>query len=101
METIISALIGAGVAIITCIINNNMQHTKEQHSIEMQIQAVNANYDKSTALIEQQIRELSERVNKHNNLVERMYDCEKLSAHLSDLISGIDERVDRLEDDRK
>ena len=76
METIASALIGAVVAIVTCLINNNTQRAKEQHSIEMQIAAVNANYDKSTALIQAQINELSERVNKHNNLIERMYKCE-------------------------
>ena len=76
MEAIASALIGAVVAIVTCLINNNTQRAKEQHAIEMQIAAVNANYDKSTALIQAQINELSERVNKHNNLIERMYKCE-------------------------
>lgn len=102
METIIGAAIAGVVAVVTCLINNNMQRAKEQHSIEMQIQAINANYDKSTALIEQKIEALSVHVNKHNQLVERMYDCEKLTAHISDLLAGLDERVDRLEgDDRR
>lgn len=76
METIVSALIGAVVAIVTCLINNNVQRTKEQHAIEMKIAEINANYDKSTALIKKEIQDLSERVNKHNNLIERMYRCE-------------------------
>ena len=101
METIAGALIGAVVAIVTCLINNNVQHTKEQFAIEKQIQAINANYDKSTALIEQKINELSDHVNKHNNLVERMYDCEKITAHLNDIMMLLDDRVDKLEDDRK
>lgn len=76
MESIISALIGGAVAVITCLINNNVQRTKEQHGIEMKIAEINANYDKSTALIKKDIQELSERVNKHNNLIERMYKAE-------------------------
>lgn len=64
------------LTLVGCFINNNLQRAKEQHAIEMQIAAVNANYDKSTALIQAQIEELSGRVNKHNNLIERMYKCE-------------------------
>lgn len=101
METIIGAAIAGVVAVVTCLINNNMQRAKEQHAIEMQISSINANYDKSTALIEQKIETLTEHVNKHNQLVERMYDCEKITAHISDLLTGLDERVDRLEDDKK
>ena len=102
MESIIPALIGAVVSIVVCLINNNAQRTKEQHGIEMKLAEVNANYDKSTALIEQKIVELSEKVSKHNNLVERMYSVEKLTAHLSDIQQVLDDRVDKLEaDDRK
>lgn len=99
MEGIIPALIGAVVSIVVCLINNNAQRTKEQHGIEMKLQEVNANYDKSTALIEQRISELAEKVQKHNNLVERMYSVEKLTAHLSDIQTILDERIDRLEGD--
>ena len=94
METIASALIGAVVAIVTCLINNNTQRAKEQHSIEMQIAAVNANYDKSTALIQAQINELSERVNKHNNLIERMYKCE-------DRLNIVEHDIKDIRDDMK
>ena len=74
--TLLTVIIPSVLTLVGCMINNNVQRTKEQHSIEMQIQAVNANYDKSTALIQAHIEELSERVNKHNNLIERMYKCE-------------------------
>ena len=74
--TLLSIIIPSVLTLLGCMINNNMQRAKEQHSIEMSIQAVNANYDKSTALIQSHIEELSERVNKHNNLIERMYKCE-------------------------
>jgi hypothetical protein len=73
---IMSIIIPSAITLIGCLINNNVQRTKEQHAIEIQIMEVNSNYDKSTALIKKEIQDLSERVNKHNNLIERMYKCE-------------------------
>ena len=73
---IMSIIIPSAITLIGCMINNNVQRTKEQHAIEIQIMEVNSNYDKSTALIKKEIQDLSERVNKHNNLIERMYKCE-------------------------
>lgn len=95
MESIISALIGGAVAVITCLINNNVQRTKEQHAIEMQIAGINANYDKQTAIIKQQIETLTEHVNAHNDLVKRMYNVENLTVRLKDMID------DLREDDRR
>jgi len=95
MESIISALIGGAVAVITCLINDNVQRTKEQHAIEMKIAEVNANYDKQTALITQQIVSLTEHVNKHNNVIERLYDVEKLTVRLQDMVNEL------REDDRR
>ena len=51
ISTIISALISGGVAIIAC----NKQH------------------DKTMALVQYRLEELEKKVDKHNNLVERMY----------------------------
>lgn len=79
MEAIVNIMgivIPSAITLIGCMINNNMQRAKEQHAIEMKIAEINANYDKSTALIKKEIQDLSERVNKHNNLIERMYRCE-------------------------
>lgn len=74
--TLATGLMSAIVAIITCMVNNNMQRVKEQHAIELRIAEVNANYDKTTALIKSQINELAKDVSKHNNLIDRMYSCE-------------------------
>lgn len=73
---IMGIVIPSAITLIGCMINNNMQRAKEQHAIEMKIAEINANYDKSTALIKKDIADLSEKVNKHNNLIERMYKCE-------------------------
>ena len=93
--TLLSIIIPSVLTLLGCMINNNMQRAKEQHSIEMSIQAVNANYDKSTALIQSHIEELSERVNKHNNLIERMYKCEDrlniVEHDIADLRKDVDD----------
>ena len=95
METIIASVCTGIVAIITCVINNNVQRTKEQNEIEKKIDSINANYDKQSALITQQIVTLTDHVNAHNNLVERMYNVEALTVRLHDMID------DLREDDRR
>ena len=95
METVIASICTGLVAIITCVINNNVQRVREQAEIERKIDSINANYDKQTALITQQIVSLTEHVNKHNNVVERLYDVEKLTVRLQDMVN------DLKEDDKK
>ena len=95
METIIAASLSAIAAIVACIINNNVQRVKEQAAIETKIDSINANYDKTTALITQRIETLTEHVNQHNNLIDRMYNVESLTVRLQDMID------DMKEDDRR
>lgn len=93
MITIITSIISAVVAIVTCIINNNIQHVKEQAAIEKKIDDINANYDKQTALITQQIRSLTDHVNKHNDLIDRMYKVEALTAHLDKMLEDLKDDI--------
>lgn len=101
MTSIISAVIGAAGAVIVCLINNNILNTKNQFSIKEQINAVNANYDKSTALIEQRIACLSDQVGKLTDLSERMIHEEEKTAQMGEVIKRLSERLDRLESDDK
>ena len=89
METIIAASLSAIAAIVACIINNNVQRVKEQAAIEAKIDSINANYDKQTALITQRIDTLSAHVKEHNNLIDRMYKVESLTAHLDDMMKEL------------
>lgn len=91
---IMSIIVPSAITLIGCMINNNVQRTKEQHAIEIQIMEVNSNYDKSTALIKKEIQDLSERVNKHNNLIERMYKCE-------DRLNLVEHDIQDIKDDAK
>lgn len=64
METIISACISAAVTLIVCLISNRSQN------------------EKTRALMEYKLEELTKRVDKHNNVVERTYALEeKMSIH--------------------
>ena len=75
METIISACISAGVALIVCIIQQN----------------------RTLALLDYKIGELQKHVDKHNNLIERMYECEKNIDIHTEHLNTIDHRLDELE----
>lgn len=95
METVIAAALSAIAAIVTCVVNNNIQRVKEQAAIEKKIDDINANYDKQTALITQRIETLTDHVKEHNDLVNRMYKVEQLTAHLDYMMNEL------REDDRR
>ena len=82
METIISACISAGVTLIICLISNNSQAQKTR------------------ALMEYKLEELTRRVDKHNNVIERTYSLEQeLTVH-EEKIKVVNHRIDDLEKER-
>ena len=74
--TILSSLISGVVAIVVCVINNR----------------------KTMALIEYKIEQLTERVEKHNNLIERTYKNETDIKVLQEKVKVENHRVSDLED---
>lgn len=83
METIISSLISAGITLAVCIINNRAQA------------------EKARALIEYKLDELTKRVEKHNNMIERTYKLEEQAVRAHDEFRRVNHRLNDLEDDRK
>lgn len=83
METIISACISAGVTLIVCIISNHGQQ------------------EKTRALMEYKLDELTKRVDKHNNTVERTYHLEEQVTLLDEKIKVANHRIEDLENERK
>ena len=75
METIISALISAAAAIAVCVIGGN----------------------KAIALIEYRLKQLEEKVDLHNNAVERLYIVEKQLGIDEEKIKSNKHRIDDLE----
>ena len=82
----IEAIITGAVAIVVCMINNAYQQkaARKQHSNTIE-------------LIEYKLDELSKRVNKHNNLVERTYKLEQHEAVIQEQIKVANHRIDDLE----
>lgn len=79
METIISACISAGVTLLVCMINNHGQQAKTR------------------ALLEYKLEELTKRVDKHNNVIERTYKLEKAMEIHEEKIKVANHRIDDLE----
>lgn len=67
------------VAIIVCIINNRFQNAK------------------TVALLDLRLKTLEEKVDKHNNLVERMYKVEETTSLQEEKIKVANHRIDDLE----
>lgn len=77
--TIVSSLISAAVAIVVCVITQYAQNKK------------------TIALIEYKIEELSKKVEKHNNLIERTYELEKEARLHDEQIKVANHRIADLE----
>ena len=79
METIISSCISAGVTLLVCLISNHGQQ------------------EKTRALMEYKLDELTKRVDKHNNLVERTYHLEEDMSVTREQIKVVNHRIEDLE----
>ena len=82
METIISSCISAAVTLIVCLISNHSQS------------------EKTRSLMEYKLEELTKRVDKHNNVVERTYILEKKMDIQEEQIKVANHRIKDLEDVR-
>lgn len=79
METVISTCIGAAVTLAVCLISNSSQQ------------------EKTRALMEYKISELTERVNKHNNTIERTFELERRMDVQEEQIKVANHRIEDLE----
>ena len=79
METIVAAGITGLVTLIVCMVNNHYQNNSTR------------------SLIEYRLKKLEEKVDKHNNVVERTYKLEELTALQEEKIKVANHRIDDLE----
>lgn len=82
----LEAIITGVVAIIVCMVNNLYQS-----------KAVRSQHDKTIALIDYKLEQLSSRVDKHNIVVERLYHLEERSEVQEERIKVANHRIDDLE----
>ena len=80
------AIITGIVAIVVCMINNYFQQ-----------RSVKAQNDKTIALIDYKLSELTKRVDKHNNTVERTYHLEEQMTLQEEKMKAANRRIENLE----
>lgn len=78
-ETVVAALIGGGISLLVCVITNIAQSSKTR------------------ALLEYKLDELTKRVDKHNNVIERTFQLEKTTDVQTEQIKVINHRIEDLE----
>lgn len=88
MSAIWVAIITGGFTFLGTIISVIWGNKKNEKSVKQQ-----------TDLTLYRIDQLEQKVNKHNNLIERMYKVEKNEAELNKDIEAIKERIDHLHND--
>ena len=74
------AIVTGIVAILVCIINNWVQFNRTKTET-----------DKTVALIQVKLDELSDRVDKHNQLIERTYHLESDTALIKQRLTALEE----------
>ena len=79
METILTAALTGLVSLAVCLINNKFQQ------------------DKTRALMEYKIDQLTQRVDKHNSLIERTYRLEEQVTLQQEKLKVANHRLDDLE----
>ena len=87
MTAIISATSAAIAAIVVAVIQSRAQHT-----------AVLSELDKRDALQAQRIEQLEKKMDKHNELIERVYKLEQHKVLVDEQIKGVNHRLEDLED---
>ena len=80
METIISSVIAATVTLLVCIINNSQQAARTRN------------------LLDYKLEQLTKRVDKHNNVIERTYELEKRTDIQEEQIKVVNNRIKDLEE---
>lgn len=83
---ILTAIISGLSALLVCLVNNHFQ-----------LQEANRKHTETISMIEYKLDELTKRVEKHNNVIERTYKLEELTALQEEKIRVANHRIEDLE----
>lgn len=86
MQTLIPSLLSAAATLLVCLINNHYQRIEADKK-----------HSETITLITYRIDELTEKVNKHNNLIERTYQLESRADLQEEKLKVANHRIDDLE----
>lgn len=88
------ALISAGAAILVCLINNYFTDRRREAKADTDFEVLKAT-------ITAEIQNLTKEVDKHNRVVERVYDLETKANVFEEKIKVANHRIDDIEEDLK
>lgn len=86
METIITGCITGAITLLVCLINNSYQNRANERK-----------HNETITLIDYKLSELTKRVDKHNNVIERVYKLEQTSSLHEEKIKVVNHRLEDLE----
>lgn len=89
-----AALISAGAAILVCLINNYFTDRRREAKADTDFEVLKAT-------ITAEIQNLTKEVEKHNRVVERVYDLETKANVFEEKIKAANHRIDDIEEDLK
>lgn len=89
-DALMASVFTGGITLAVCLINNyaNSRRLEQQHKTQ---------HDETMSIINYKLDELTKRVDKHNNLVERTYKLEKAISIQEEKIKVADHRIQDLE----
>lgn len=96
MESWVPAIITGIVSIIVCLINNHRNTNEFFLKQTAQIEDMAAHNEESIAIIETQIDNLRKEVEKHNQIVERVYGLEARADRFCETTKNFTKDIDRL-----
>ena len=85
-SAVISALVSGGAAIIVCMVNNHFTMKRTEKAQQDNI-----------VLISYRLEQLEQKVDKHNNMIERTYNLERRADVMEEKMSVANHRIDDLE----
>lgn len=86
MQSLIPALVSAAATLLVCLINNHYQ-----------LEAAEKKHSETIEIIQYKLDDLTDKVNKHNNLIERTYELERQQALTEEKMKSVNHRVENLE----
>lgn len=84
-DIVVALIVAAGSVVCQILINYSNRRKQESEN------------EKTKSLISYRIEQLENKVNKHNNLIERTYKIEQTEAIMAEEIKAVNHRVDELE----
>lgn len=97
LSVVLPSLLTGAITLVVCIINNNSARQKQIDDFKQILAQQKADSDKTIAIMNLKIEELTKQVSAHNNLITRTYDLEKLAVQYDALLKSLEKRLEKVE----